>query len=466
MSQGNENGDDDLHQDVLGQLPFLDGYTHVLCGFQTSQSTSRDEVVASLHASVAELCAKIPWLGWRVTTTSGHGKMQAQPWPEIPGGRPYEMIRVKECDTILASFSELWRAGIPMTMLDRHVLTPFPGLPEPHGLDPPPVATIQVNFIRGGVMLNLSVHHSIMDAPGIMQFTKLLAATMEGRGLTEEDIRWGNMDRGRVVPLIPRGEPIKDHTHLRRPPGYVPRPPASACEWCYFKMPLAAFTRLKKLASADKKKGEAGGNNRGPLISDDDLLSAFYWKRVTAVRLARGSPLFKPETVSMFSRAIDARQAMGVPFQYMGQLIYHSATHCTMEQIRAAPLTTLAAAMRRDLSAANNPWAIRSYATHVAREPDKSQLMYGGMRNFDTDLGGSSVNTPFEGPGSSEALSFGPLLGKLRFFRRPRMLPFPGCVYIVPPENGSILMLVCLAKEDLEGLRNDAEWKSYTRYIG
>lgn len=108
-------------------------------------------------------------------------------------------------------------------------------------------------------MLNLSIHPSIMDAPGIMQFTKLLAATIEGRGFIEEDIRWRNMDRARVVPLIPRREPIKDHTHLQWPPGHLPRPPASACEWCYFKMPLAAFSRLKELASADKK-GEVGGN--------------------------------------------------------------------------------------------------------------------------------------------------------------------------------------------------------------
>lgn len=92
----------------------------------------------------------------------------------------------------------------------------------------------------------------------------------------------------------------------------------------------------------------------------------------------------------------------------MGQLIYHSATNCTLEQIRATPLTTLAAAMRRDLSAANDPRAIRSYATYVAREPDKSQLVYGGMQNFDTDLGGSSISTLFRGLGCSEALSFGP----------------------------------------------------------
>lgn len=92
MSQATENADDDVHQDVLGQFRFLDGYTHVICGFQTVYIS---RVVSSLPASVAELCAKIPWLGWRVTTTSGNGKMQEQPRPKSRE-TPYEMIRVKE----------------------------------------------------------------------------------------------------------------------------------------------------------------------------------------------------------------------------------------------------------------------------------------------------------------------------------------------------------------------------------
>lgn len=79
-SQANGNGGDYVYQDVLGQFPFLDGCILVIYGFQTSQSMSREEVAASVHASVAKLCNKIPWLCWHVTTTSENGKLQAQPW--------------------------------------------------------------------------------------------------------------------------------------------------------------------------------------------------------------------------------------------------------------------------------------------------------------------------------------------------------------------------------------------------
>lgn len=159
-----------------------------------------------------------------------------------------------------------------MTMLDSHVLTPLPGLPEPHGLDLPPAVAIQVKFIRGGAMLNLSIHPSI-PASWTLQAScssrSFSRSPWKGAGSPRRTFAGGTWIAPDFVPLIPRREQIKDHTHLRWPPGYVPRHQASACVWCYFKMPLTAFSRLKELASADKKE-EAGGI-RGTLISDDDI---------------------------------------------------------------------------------------------------------------------------------------------------------------------------------------------------
>jgi hypothetical protein len=102
------------------------------------------------------------------------------------------------------------------------------------------------------------------------------------------------------------------------------------------------------------------------------VLCAFYWQGISAVRLARGIP---PDTVSRFSRTIDGRTAVGVPFSYMGHLVYHAATRFPLGQVVSAPLSTVSQALRRELNAANTAWAVRSYATFLAREPDKSSLL-------------------------------------------------------------------------------------------
>jgi len=459
-----ELANSELFQDVVSQFPFLNGFTQVVLGFQLAPDTSRGVVTAAFWDAVGKLTAQIPWLGGQVVHVPGgpgnSGVFRPAPWPtDFPAN---EIVRVKDCNDLVPSMAQILRAGAPIGMLDGKTLAPWPALPQHHGIvGPVPIIALQLNFIQDGLILNMGFHHICIDGTGILQFTRLLATVLNGDKISAAELEQANRDRSRVVPLIPLGEPVKDHSHLRRPPGFIQPTPASPPKWCYFKLPVSAVPMLRKLASSS--------STPPVLLSENDLLCAFCWQRISAVRLARGLPGFTPNTVSKFSRTIDGRAAVGVPFSYIGHCVYHATTRLPLGQVVSAPLSTVAQALRRDLSAVNTEWAVRSYATFLAREPDKSSLLYGGAHNPNTDLGvTSSVSSMGDAQEGTSAVpkSFGPLLGSFRFFRRPNLPPIPGSITISPVENGAVPILVGLPVEDLEGLKKDSLWRQYMRHVG
>ncbi|RDW58818.1 hypothetical protein BP6252_13294 [Coleophoma cylindrospora] len=450
-------GEEELYQDVVSQFPFLNGYSHMAFIFQPEADISREAITAAVHDGVEKLTHQIPWLAGQIVHTAGpagsSGLYTLAPWPS-PTPK-HDIVRTKDCDDLMPPMAQILRAGAPISMLDATALTPFPSLPVPHGLKPPvPVMVFQINFVGGGIIINLSTHHMAVDGTGIVQIMRHLATVLQGHQISESDVEQANRDRRRVVPLIPRGEPVKDHSYLRAPPGHVTAPPSSPPKWCYFKLPVSALPALEKLASSPQQ------------LSENDILSAFCWQRITAVRLARG---FSPDTMTKMTRTIDGRAAVGVPITYMGHLTYFSVSQLPMSQVASLPLSTIAQTLRRDLSAANTTWAIRSYATFLAREPDKSRLVYAGLRNLDTDLGTTAFiasQSTRQEDSSAMPHDFGPVLGRLKYSRRPNTTPLPGGITICPVEGGAIPLLLCMPEADLEGLAKDPQWKRFVRHVG
>jgi hypothetical protein len=192
-------------------------------------------------------------------------------------------------------------------------------------------------------------------------------------------------------------------------------------------------------------------------VSTNDALSAFYWKRLCAVRLRHD---YEPSAVTKFSRAIDARKAVGVPREYMGQLVYFAATFLSLKEVTETSLPALTHHIRADLNDVNNAHSVRSYATFLAGVQDKSTLAYGGPFNRELDIASSS------GTLAPMALDFGPVIGSPDILRRPNLAPLPGCIYFFPIEDDCAVILVCLKPEEVEGLVADPEWSRIAELIG
>ena len=449
-----------IHQDVIGQFPILKTYNHGTLGFAIDEDAHRATVVVALQAATEKLITKFPWLaGAVINEGSGPGDsgiFKVVSWP-IGASTFNRVLCVRDRTDALPPFAKLMSKKAPCSIIEGKLVAPYPGFPESYqdSIDnPAPVLAIQANFIKGGLLLNFSTQHNAIDASGMMQIIQLFSIAMQGAEFSPSAIKEGNRDRSRVIPLIAPGEPIRDHSHLRRPLEFSPPQPPSPDKvprWAYFLMDGSAVPKFK--AEASQRKGY---DPSVPFISSNDALSAFYWKCIASVRARNGRSL---NAVSKFLRAIDTRKAMGVSHEYMGHMVYHAATRMTLKELSETLTSAIACKLRRDLNDVNNRFSVRSYATYIANTPDKSLIMYGGLYNTDTDIGASAIaNADF-------FHSFG-LIGIPQFARRPNLPPIPGCVYFMPSEGQNLPILVCLRDDDMEGLKTHAEWSKYTEFVG
>lgn len=444
--------DEDLAQDSVSQFPLLNGYTHAIYGFQFKDDFTRDAAINALRTALSTLTEKVPWFGYQMSQIPGGPPGVFEPTPWSSDYPTNEILRIKDCGDLLAPISQIIRAYAPISMLDGATLTPWPSIPVPHGIQGPvPVMALQANFVRGGMLLNFSLHHMAVDATGILQVGRLLSLALSGKECPQAELEQANRDRRQVVPLIAQGEPLKDQAHLRRPVGWTPNPVVSPPKWCYFKVTFANLRALRQQGTAE-----------GGMVSDNDILCAFVWQRLSVLRVARGVP---PQTIVKFTRAVDGRTALGVPSSYMGHMIHHSIARLSLEEVANLSLPKVAQALRRELNAVNNAWTFRSYATFVAREPDKSRLAFGGLRDVNLDLGATSAQGGAMDETRGEEDSFG-RFGVCRFIRRPHVAPIPGTITITPAEGGALPVVVCLPEIDLEALKKDGEWKRYMKYVG
>ncbi|KAJ6024716.1 hypothetical protein N7540_005513 [Penicillium herquei] len=305
---------------------------------------------------------------------------------------------------------KLLAAKVPAGMLNGKELCPWPALPMPHGLTgPAPVVTLQANFICGGLILTLASHNTIMDGAADFQFFKMFFDFLNGRELEPVDLEQANRDRSQLIRLIPEA------------------------------------------------RGQQFDND--VQISSDDILSVFYWKRICALRIARGIP---PDTESKCSRTINTRAALGISSSYIGAQISPCVTRLSMARVTEFNIAQLAQILRTDLMEAATPWAVRSFATFISRKsPEaRAKLLYTGRHDSNTDIGFTNMSK-LERPQGS----WGPL-GPCRFYRHPNAAPIPGSFRTQEPEKGSYPIMICLPGEDLQALKEDREWNQFAKFIG
>lgn len=415
-----------------------------------------------------KLISNFPWLASNVIN-KGSGPGNSGVFKLAPCSlfaAPNTIVRVKDCSNVCVLYAEIVQARGPFPILDGKILGPVKAFPETYEeseFDPASVIAIQANFIQGGLLLDAAAQHNFIDGGGLFQCMRLFAKAMCGEEFLDLEIQQGNRDRRNLIPLLSPSEPILDHSHLRRQPisekQSLPQPPATSrppAAWYCFRFPAPKLAQLKCLANNDISR--EGSDPLIPFISTNDALSAFCWRRVGAVRLSRRQ---RPNDFSKFSRALDARRAMQVPKEHMGQMGYNATCKLTFRELEKASLGNFASLLRRTVKGVNNEYSVRSWATFIANEPDKSTIMFGGSFNPDTDIGLSSLVHA-----ELYSAEFG-ILGKPELVRRPNFTPLESCVYFwSQTEAGDFDVLMCLNEADLQALKMDQEWTEYAEIIG
>ncbi|KAL4990835.1 transferase family-domain-containing protein [Aspergillus falconensis] len=466
----------DRYQDILGQLPMLQVYAHVLYFFPTP-SCSRQELVDTLSAAITKVRQAVPWMGARVVNTGRIPGRSSGLYRVVACEPPSPPIVVKDVQSQAPSYSAFAARSAPLSMIDASLFTPVPGFPtqfEDSDEDPAHVVRLQVSFIAGGVVLDFVTHHNMVDAGGHFGFVRLMAMALRGEEFPAALLKEVNRDRrpGILFPLLGPDEPMLDHSHHRRRPITAADPlvqTAKAARTHIFRFTGDKLRQLKELAS------QAEGFDRTvPYITTDDALSAFCWQRVLRARLRlhtrSDSRSISGETPSRFSRTVDGRRALGLSPDYMGDVIHNIATTLPVATVASAPLSTLACALRSRILAANannsSGYHIRSFATFIANEPDKSTITYGGEFNPVTDFSVSSILARR----GEMFVDFG-VLGRPGFVRRPPSVTFVG-VGVFFPSSGDLGngegcdASIGLTDEEFGILEEDEVWRGVVRYIG
>lgn len=449
-------------QDVVGQLPFLKTYSHLLLAFPLPDNDSaQSEVTNLLYEASIKLVEAVPWLATKVVQRPSYqGRSSSfvlepcELWSP-----PNSILRTTDRSSTSPSYHEILNARGPASMLCGDLLAPRKAFPESYHeteQDPAPVLALQANFISGGLLLDMAAQHNFIDMSGIEQCYNLLATALRGQRFSEDAIAHANMDRRNLVPLLESHEAIEDHSQFVRPkPGdQLPPPlePNSPFSWRYFRFSPARLAELKSLSSPSSVNGAV------PYVSTNDALTAFCWQRVIATRLRRRGT---PQAIAKFCRAVDARKTMGVPPGYMGDLVTIATSRMEFRRLAEAPLAEVAGVLRRDLLAVNRRDFVRSFATMIANTADKAEIVYGGKFNPDTDIGSSS----WAHIGLSR-VDFGPALGRPSLIRRPDFVPLKSDIYLMPQTAcGAIDALLCFNQDDFDGLLEDALWNNYADRI-
>lgn len=460
---------DDLerYQDVVGQLSRLKTYTHVLLCFPLSDDVPKDSIEEALKTAALRLALAFPWLASKVINEgSQHGDSGVfRLAPCSSFAAPNTIIRFKDCTDVCSHYAEIAQAQGPFRLLDGKTLGPVKAFPETYDeseSDPAPVLVLQANFIQGGLLLDAAAQHNFIDGGGLFQCMRLFAKAMCGEKFSDLEIQQGNRDRRNLIPQLAADEPLLDHSHLRRPSLFVnqgqqqapgaPRPPAA---WHTFRFSGSGIAQLKKIAN--ENIAQEVSESLVPFVSTNDALSAFCWKTLSRVRLDRRR---RPGDVSKFSRALDVRPAMQIPKEYMGQMGYNATCRLTFKELEESSLGKVASVLRKTVKDVNNEYSVRSWVTLIAKEPDKSTIMFGGTFNPDTDIGLSSLAHV-----ELYSADFG-VLGKPALVRRPNFLPLESCVYFwSQTEAEDIDVLMCLNEADVQALNENTQWKGYAEHI-
>ncbi|OJJ06470.1 hypothetical protein ASPVEDRAFT_32767 [Aspergillus versicolor CBS 583.65] len=451
-------------QDDIGQLSRLKTYTHLLVCFPLSDEAYRETIVSALHAAAHRLVSSFPWLAAKVVhegqSTGNSGSFRLEECPDF--APPNSLVVVKDCSDVSPPYTEILAARGPCSLFDGDALAPVVAFPESYeesDTKPARVFVIQANFIKGGILLDAAAQHNFIDGGGLFQCMQLFATALRGEPFSDQQVQQGNRDRRTLIPLLGPHEPMLDHSHLKCPSALTTpirarhsgRAPAA---WHFVRLSSTSVSKIKQQANLDLQRE----NSDTPFVSTNDALSAFLWQRLSTVRLQRDR---NPQELTKFSRAMDARRAMNVPQEYMGQMGYNATTRVSFGELADLSLGATAALLRNKVKEMNTEYSVRSWATFIANEPDKSSIMFAGSFNPDTDIGVSSLAHV-----ELYTCDFGPL-GTPELVRRPNFRPLEGCVYFwSKTASGDIDMLMCLNEADINGLKLDDHWRVHTEYIG
>lgn len=443
--------------EIFGQQSGAGVTTPFVFCYRLEDSADLSPIISVLRAGLGRLTDTFPWVAGRIVgegiTNDSSGAYKIRDGERTPR----LLVRDLRLEPGAPAMEQLEAREFPVTMLPESVLSPIKVLPGDTDEDRSPVLQIQLNRIRGGLLLNLVGNHQALDGTGQEQVAFLLNKACQGLPFTEEEARVGNLARSTIVPLLDDAwQPSPDSRYSRagleheRSEGSTAAAPSTTPRWTDVLFAGGALAALKA-----KANGEVG---RG-FVSTDDALTALVWRALSRARLAR-----LPETVtSTMARAIDPRRYLGIPPSYPGYIFNMAYTEESLRELGDRTLGSVASSLRAAVDPVTSGLdrTTREFATLLHRASDKNRV----SANDGLDLGRDIMVSSWANMRCYH-LDFGMQLGLPVAFRRTLMVPVPSLVYFLPKrDDGEIVVTMCICDEDLVRMEGDEEFTRFGRFL-
>ncbi|KAL4790166.1 hypothetical protein BDV19DRAFT_372875 [Aspergillus venezuelensis] len=504
-------------QDILGQLPLLKSYTHILLCFPLPDS-DREPVLRSLQNATKRLIAAFPFLAGVVvhddiapghsgtfsvvgfSTRSGNARDDGiTPHDRNNNNRLSDesvtrILHVKDLSALLPPYSAICDARAPPSMLPGTLVAPpRPAFPRVYPESTAPVLEVQASLVKGGLFLTIAAQHNVIDATGIFYIAHVLSRLMDKDNTSPSpspnahadpapipaaEIKLGNTERGNLIPLIADEMPLPGEVEMftREYPKPLPRSILQQFKWYLVHFSDESLKGIHEEALSRPEDFIGGGDS----VSLNDALTAFVWKALTIVRSKHSQNSHENSEVEIdesdetqLTRAADLRRPMGLSPAYMGHMVRTANLRLSTRAVTTSSLAYLSSALRQCLKSHTTRDSISAYTTLLHRTKDKSKLLYAGGFNPLRDFSVSSV-------AHIDMPSFGKL-GRPDFVRRPTFGALPGGMYIGPgsgstnkgkshvmekKEAGAGLdAVLCLRGWEMDALRDDPSWKTRVEFI-
>lgn len=448
MDESGTGGRDGIILDVLGQHP-LPIYTQICFCFPVDDASTYPQLIKTLEAGLARICAAFPWLGGHVANEGATiGNTGVFKIKDLGGPGHFSVKDIRD-DPSIPSYADLRLARFTINALEEGIFAPRKTRIDEYHSSPPDVLLVQATLISGGLVLTFLGQHQAMDGIGQDHIIRLFSKTCRNEGFTTEELHNCNLSKANDIPLLE--DPCDLKSKLRHqiidPQSSKPSSQPQECSWAYFSFSKVSLETLKTMASQDSSSR---------FISTDDALSAFIWKSVTRARLAR----FSAATPSTFVRAVDVRKSLGISSMHPGFAQNMAYSTLTFEELAEMSLVSVAARLRSRIDGV--AYDTRVLGTFIAQTEDKSCISFAATLDFTSGIFFASWAKM-----KAYGYDFGRGLGKAEAVRRTRSHITEGLMYLMPKAlDGEIGLVVCLNDRDMGMLRKDEGFLRFATYVG
>ncbi|KAF4958720.1 hypothetical protein FSARC_10945 [Fusarium sarcochroum] len=296
------------------------GWIRTLLHFELPSGYDAEELTKILRQSYTTLKERTPIAGCEAvpaTAGSQQGLLQLRHYgDEIDHDFVVKDLR----DQDYPSYSELKGRGFPSSALDPAVVCQRGlGGEWPRAGDRLNVTMMQLNFIRGGLLLNILFLHAYADCTTAYKFTEVLAEEVrKAQGLpiaNPVEIPWQDrvklMESSGLNPGKPEDHP--EYTEIPfTPEGPPPKLAAPIHHGHVFYFSPEKIQALKEAtAPCNARLCNAAQDPSPAYISTNDALAALIWRCTMSAQHTNAEDETKPSGPSILSLALDGRRRAG-----------------------------------------------------------------------------------------------------------------------------------------------------------